>query len=79
MLARQLRRVSYCDAETGKRLKFLTNNFTLPAASILKPSSAVSWSEWQEEHINQVALIRSPEKFDCARYLCPKSRVSAAM
>ena len=26
-----LRRVSYFDAETGKRLKFLTNNFTLPA------------------------------------------------
>ena len=26
-----LRRVSYFDAETNKRLKFLTNNFTLPA------------------------------------------------
>ena len=26
-----LRRVSYFDAETGKRLKFLTNNFALPA------------------------------------------------
>jgi transposase len=25
-----LRRVTYCDPETGKRLKFLTNNFTLP-------------------------------------------------
>jgi hypothetical protein len=29
-----LRRVSYFDAETGKRLKFLTNNFTLPALTI---------------------------------------------
>ena len=29
-----LRKVSYCDAETGKRLKFLTNNFTLPALTI---------------------------------------------
>src|SRR5271166_26311 len=29
-----LRRVSYCDAETNKRLKFLTNNFTLPALTI---------------------------------------------
>jgi hypothetical protein len=26
--------VSYCDAETNKRLKFLTNNFTLPALTI---------------------------------------------
>jgi len=29
-----LRRVSYCDPVTGKRLKFLTNNFTLPALTI---------------------------------------------
>jgi IS4 transposase len=29
-----LRRVTYCDPETGKRLKFLTNNFTLPAQTI---------------------------------------------
>jgi hypothetical protein len=30
----KLRRVTYCDAKTGKRLKFLTNNFTLPALTI---------------------------------------------
>jgi len=30
-----LRRVSYFDADTGKRLKFLTNNFTLPALTIV--------------------------------------------
>jgi hypothetical protein len=29
-----LRRVSYVDAETGKRFVFLTNNFTLPALTI---------------------------------------------
>ena len=29
-----LRRVSYFDAETNKQLKFLTNNFTLPALTI---------------------------------------------
>ena len=31
-----LRRVSYFDAETKKRLKFLTNNFTLPALTIAR-------------------------------------------
>jgi transposase len=29
-----LRRVTYCDPETGNRLKFLSNNFTLPALTI---------------------------------------------
>jgi uncharacterized protein DUF4372/DDE family transposase len=29
-----LRRISYCDAETGRRFVFLTNNFTLPALTI---------------------------------------------
>jgi hypothetical protein len=29
-----LRRISFCDLETGKRLVFLTNNFVLPAAII---------------------------------------------
>ena len=29
-----LRRVVYCDAETGKRFVFLTNNFDLPALTI---------------------------------------------
>ena len=31
-----LRRVTYCDPETGQRLKFLTNNFTLPALVIVQ-------------------------------------------
>jgi len=29
-----LRRVTYCDPETGKRLKFLTNNFALPPLAV---------------------------------------------
>src|SRR5271157_471239 len=40
-----LRRVSYFDAETGKRLKFLTNNFTLPALTIAQ----IYKSRWQIE------------------------------
>ena len=35
------RRVSYFDIETKKRLKFLTNNFTLPALTITQSISAV--------------------------------------
>jgi hypothetical protein len=40
-----LRRVSYFDAETGKRLKFLTNNFTLPALTIAR----IYKQRWQVE------------------------------
>ena len=40
-----LRRVSYFDAETGKRLKFLTNNFTLPALTI----AHIYKQRWQVE------------------------------
>ena len=40
-----LRRVSYCDAETNKRLKFLTNNFTLPALTIAQ----IYKQRWQVE------------------------------
>lgn len=35
-----LRRVSYFDKETQKRLKFLTNNFVLPALTIAQFTSA---------------------------------------
>jgi hypothetical protein len=41
----QLRRVSYLDVKTGKRLKFLTNNFTLPALTIAQ----IYKSRWQVE------------------------------
>ncbi len=40
-----LRRVSYYDAETNKRLKFLTNNFTLPALTIAQ----IYKCRWQVE------------------------------
>jgi hypothetical protein len=40
-----LRRVSYYDAETNKRLKFLTNNFTLPALTIAR----IYKQRWQVE------------------------------
>jgi len=40
-----LRRVSYLDAETRKRFKFLTNNFTLPALTIAQ----IYKSRWQVE------------------------------
>jgi hypothetical protein len=36
-----LRRVHYFDAETNKRLRFLTNNFALPALMIARNSSRV--------------------------------------
>src|ERR1700680_3267301 len=40
-----LRKVSYYDAETNKRLKFLTNNFTLPALTIAQ----IYKQRWQVE------------------------------
>jgi Domain of unknown function (DUF4372)/Transposase DDE domain len=40
-----LRRVSYLDVETKKRLKFLTNNFVLPAVTIAQ----IFKSRWQIE------------------------------
>jgi len=40
-----LRRVSYLDAETNKRLKFLTNNFVLPALTIAQTYKC----RWQVE------------------------------
>ena len=40
-----LGRVSYVDAETNKRLKFLTNNFALPAVTIAQ----IYKSRWQVE------------------------------
>jgi len=42
-----LRRVSYFDAETNKRLKFLTNNFALPALTIAQ----IYKCRWQVETI----------------------------
>ena len=40
-----MRRISFCDPETGKRLVFLTNNFTLSAETI----AAIYKQRWQVE------------------------------
>jgi IS4 transposase len=40
-----LRKVSYVDLETGKRLVFFTNNFALPAATI----AAIYKQRWYVE------------------------------
>jgi hypothetical protein len=40
-----LRRISFCDPETGKRLVFMTNNFALPAVII----AALYKKRWQVE------------------------------
>jgi transposase len=40
-----LRRISYCDSETERRLVFLTNNFALPALTIAQ----IYKSRWQVE------------------------------
>src|SRR5262249_7532619 len=40
-----LRKISYVDAETGKRLIFLTNNFTLPALTVAE----IYKQRWQVE------------------------------
>ena len=60
-----LRRVSYCDAETGKRLKFLTNNFTLPAltiAQIYKQRWQVElFFKWIKQHLRIKAFYGTSE------------------
>ena len=45
-----LRRISYFDAATNKRLKFLTNNFALPALTIAR----IYKSRWQDRVVLQV-------------------------
>ena len=60
-----LRRVSYCDAETGKRLKFLTNNFTLPGltiAHIYKQRWQVElFFKWIKQHLRIKAFYGTSE------------------
>ncbi len=60
-----LRRVSYFDAETGKRLKFLTNNFTLPAltiAHIYKCRWQVElFFKWIKQHLRIKAFYNASE------------------
>jgi IS4 transposase len=60
-----LRRVSYFDAATGKRLVFLTNNFTLPAltiAQIYKKRWAVElFFRWIKQHLRVKAFYGTSE------------------
>ena len=60
-----LRRVSYRDPETGKRLKFLTNNFTLPAltiAQIYKQRWQVElFFKWIKQHLRIKAFFGTSE------------------
>ncbi len=60
-----LRRVSYVDAETGKRLKFLTNNFALPALTI-EQIYKQRWQvelffEWIKQHLRIKAFYGTSE------------------
>src|SRR5664280_2801099 len=57
-----LRRVSYFDAETNKRLKFLTNNFTLPALTIAQTYRC----RWQVE----LFFRRTPLNPDIQATIC---------
>ncbi len=60
-----LRRVSYFDAETNKRLKFLTNNFALPAltiAQIYKGRWQVElFFKWIKQHLRIKAFYGTSE------------------
>jgi len=60
-----LRKVSYHDAETNKRLKFLTNNFTLPAltiAQIYKQRWQVElFFKWIKQHLRIKAFYGTSE------------------
>lgn len=60
-----LRKVSYVDAETGKRLVFLTNNFALPAltvAQIYKQRWQVElFFKWIKQHLRIKAFYGTSE------------------
>jgi hypothetical protein len=60
-----LRRVSYVDAETNKRLKFLTNNFTLPALTIAQ-TYRCRWQvelffRWIKQHLRIKSFFGTSE------------------
>ncbi len=60
-----LRRVTYRDPETGRRLKFLTNNFTLPQLAIAEIYKK-RWAEelffrWIKQHLRIKAFYGTSE------------------
>ena len=61
----KLRRIRYCDAETKKRLVFLTNNFTLPAlviAQLYKCRWQVElFFKWIKQHLRIKAFYGTTE------------------
>ncbi len=61
----KLRRIRYCDPETGKRLVFLTNNHTLPALTITQLYRA-RWHvelffKWIKQHLRIKAFYGTSE------------------
>lgn len=61
----QLRRVTYFDAETNKRLRFLTNNFVLPALTIARIYKC-RWQvelffKWIKQHLRIKAFYGTSE------------------
>jgi hypothetical protein len=61
----QLRRISYLDVATGKRFKFLTNNFTLPALTIAQIYKC-RWQvelffKWIKQHLRIKAFYGTSE------------------
>jgi len=54
-----LRRISYVDPDTGKRLVFLTNNFTLPALDIARLFKALWNVELFFKWIKQLLRIKA--------------------
>jgi hypothetical protein len=60
-----LRRVTYCDPETNQRLKFLTNNFVLPARTIAQIYKC-RWQvelffKWIKQHLRIKAFYGTSE------------------
>jgi hypothetical protein len=60
-----LRRVTYCDPETNRRLKFLTNNFILPALTIAQIYKC-RWQvelffKWIKQHLRIQAFYGTSE------------------
>ena len=60
-----LRRISYFDVETNKRLKFLTNNFALPALTIAQIYKC-RWQvqlffKWIRQHLRIKAFYGTSE------------------